>query len=544
MIPDRRASARIPIWIYLAGVIPLCAFLVFSTPSKSISRITQYASFINAKEPTALTNTPDERPTVAEQPPSNTLQQSDTESASVVVDETSKRTSADEATSNSVESKSPAENVQPVANKSLKLCTGDMFYIPEAESPRCFVRAPSNYTRPREPDTERLWNVPRANLGELDTTAHDYYNQLHNQRWAIMGKENVHFREVGGTAVRSFRDNFEYMDLVLAHTRVLLRQCAGRPVILDTGAGVASFAAAAKDPRGASGAAVVLSYVPVDNYLRLGTIIADRGLPVFLHQFTGGRIPAPDQSFDIVHCRWCWHHNMGYDLWLTEVYRLLRPGGAFVFTFVPLRDTKLLPPDEWNAARDKFPWDCIRHNRIIQVCIKRGTPVCAPAPEHLPPALGAQTAFAFKNVRNLAESAIAADRILVVNCVSAAACMAVEKAVRKPVVLHTFANSSRGYDDLRTMTQYGSVGILHDWPAPGPFYPRMFDVALIACEKEEQISDRLLVELHRVLRPDGLIVAASEICPYVSNITGLLEAAKFQPLFDEDNVLIARRVKV
>lgn len=429
------------------------------------------------------------------------------------------------------------------------MCSGNAFYIPKAGDPRCFVKAPKKYSLPYEPAMNRLWHVPTANLGPLDRTQHDFSNQVHNQRWAEIRDKTVSLNVEGGTSMRNFESKFEYVRLLVRYSRVMQRGCSTRPVMLDMGAGIASTAAAMADERGARGAMNVLSFVPVDTYLRLGIIIADRVLPAFLFRYNGNQVPLAQGGFDLVHCRWCWLHNYGYDTWLEEEDRLLRPGGAFIFTFTPIKDNKILDMAKWNESLSKRDWSCERKNRIMQICIKAGNPACTPPIDltSISPSLSVQAARTFDLLRKNSESLISTDRVLMVSCTSAASCSVVEREARKPVVLHTFADDVRGREGLKTIMRSGGVGILHNWTDPGPFYPRMFDIVMIFCESEAQITESLLVEMHRVLRPKGFLVSSTRICGHMLKISGMLKEAMFESLKlkkHDSKLLIARRLDV
>eukprot|EP00171_Calliarthron_tuberculosum_P015275 IDg15275t1 len=143
----------------------------------------------------------------------------------------------------------------------------------------------------------------------------------------------------------------------------------------------------------------------------------------------------------------------------------------------------------------------------------------------------------------LPKRALSTEGVLTVYCVSASAFSVAEDATRKPFMLPTFSSSFRCNNKLRSMVKSSAVAIIHNWMKLGPFYPRMFDFALIQCEQEE-ISDSLLVEMHRVLRLKGFLVAVSYMCPQLDNMAALLELEMFQPLENEDGIFIAQRLDV
>jgi len=373
---------------------------------------------------------------------------------------------------------------------------GEFFYPKNYSNSQCYVAEPEGYSLPFN-RSKRLWHIPRPNLGELNMSEHDYYNQVTNQRWLIMGDTEVELQENGGTSMRAFGTNFDYFKILAGTTQMFLRcSNSSKPVILDTGAGVGSLAATGADTRAGNGTVSIISYVPVDKYLRLGSIISDRGLPVFLHWFAG-KIPVPSESFDVVHCRWCWHHIAGYDIWLKEMNRIIVPGGAFVFTFVPVEDQELLPTEQWYKSLAKMPWDCERYSRIVQVCIKRNpTKKSLPCSykEELEETSSYYIVTQAEQAKKVLESKYQTrhpennDRVLNMNCQSYETCALIEQTWNKPTTIHTFARTERAGNELRRLMQGGSIGLQHDWSRPGPFYPRFFDVINLMCGMTDEIT--------------------------------------------------------
>lgn len=426
-------------------------------------------------------------------------------------------------------------------------CGEGPFHIPSNLHSKCFVKAPENYTLMYDRSL-RLWTTSADNLGALNTSVPDYHNQVYNQKWLKLRNGRVIINNRGGTSIRKFGDNYEYFNILLRNTRIFDR-CLNKskPSILDTGAGIASVAAAARDEIGGNSSVSVLSYVPVDNYLRLGTIISDRALPVYLHYYNGQTIPAPDSSFDMVHCRWCWHHVVGYDVWLQEVNRLLVPGGAFVFTFVPLQDTDLLPHEPWFAALNRMPWTCERHNAIVQICVKQKNnnatdTVCNITPSGVPDGFDEQISYSFKIIHENSHLEDDTDRVLNVDCSSAETCSLMENKLGKQNMLHTFANDTSGNTDLRKLLNSGSLGILHDWNMTGPFYPRMFDVVYLTCIKERPNLEGLLWEIHRLLRPGGFVFSVKSTCHDLESVINTANRTKFESIFVSPLVFVARRI--
>lgn len=517
------------LWIYAAVMIPLCFILVFTTPAFSVTNF--------LKNGFSLTNYP------------STTILSDGEIVHAGNEDLLQSTRSKDQTEKSQDSGSleTTANKLASAGDTQQLCSKEEFFIPDKFLNNCYVTPPEGYRIPFN-RADRLWNTPRKNLGWLNTSEHDYNNQVHNQRWARIDENNVRLRENGGTSVRAFGDNIIYYNLLVKRTGWFSR-CRNKtkPVVLDTGAGVASVAAVARDKRYGNNSVSVLSYVPVDEYLRLGNIISERGLPVYLHYFTAEeQIPVPDGSFDVVHCRWCWHHNAGYDVWLKEMDRILVPGGAFVFTFVPLKDEDLLPHKPWFEALDKMPWDCERHDRIIQVCIKNteglSMPKCAltgstPNEKNIT----SHITKAFDVIHSKSDLIDDVDRVININCPLASICDLIDRTIKKQNTMNTFSTKQSNSNQLATLLHSGKLGILHDWTKPGPFYPRMFDVVNILCAEDEKITSGLLNEIHRILRPNGFAISSESTCKKFSSIRKLADELYFSIAHEKDGILVLQR---
>lgn len=61
---------------------------------------------------------------------------------------------------------------------------------------------------------------------------------------------------------------------------------------------------------------------------------------------------------------------VGYEGWLREVWRVLVPGGYFVFTFTS-KNGGISDDEEWDAAVDQVGFACKRVKRVTLVCHKQ-----------------------------------------------------------------------------------------------------------------------------------------------------------------------------
>lgn len=420
----------------------------------------------------------------------------------------------------------------------------------------CLVRTPEGYKFPYRQSDGGLWSIPRANVGRLDTSDPEYYLHVNRQRWVAVGEVNLTMKVQGGTSVRNFKSNFDYVHLILNHTEQTTR-CGveAAPTMLDMGAGIGSVGAALADPGCGNRAIRTLSYVFPERYLRLGVIMSDRGLPYFLANFTGSRLPFPSSSFDFVHCRWCWHHVAGYDAWLTEVYRLLVPGGYFVFTFVKPGDPLLEHP-HWEDSVARQSWTCNRFKRITIICRKAIDPRSPSKSNDFCPfgfrnsttalKLGAteRIVAGVNTMKSLTSRKDPTQRILNINCPSAVLCSRLEAEFYSDSIMHVSNPSEKA--ELGDLLLLRKLGIVHKWPHVAPFYPRSFDVINIGCTSRAThalLSKRVFfIELHRLLRPNGLVLILRSFCDFGHKVEGLLTQTAFAVLSKTEDILIAQRL--
>ncbi|CAN8063720.1 unnamed protein product [Agarophyton chilense] len=444
---------------------------------------------------------------------------------------------------------------QPSDDPVFGICV-DSFHFPESlnfASP-CFVSPPKGYTKPYS-KPECFWKTPRANIGNNNNDSKLVELHMDHQNWAFFKDDDVIIRINGGTSVRNFGTNFDYVREVLKWidlSPIASSNPNSSKAMLDTGAGIGSVSAAFEDERSEHTSTLkVFSYVLPDDYLRLGSIIADRRLNSMLQSFSGNPLPFPANSFHIVHCRWCWHHLQGYDKWLDEVNRLVIPGGYFIFTFTPLRDKKLLPPEQWKEALKKQPWNCDLHAKIMRVCRKDN-------PRHEIPAVtnidwspdfaqefSTTVRSSFDKISSLTGTGIDSLRILNINCQPGNQCLQMETLLNSRSVTNTF--QSKFESALTRALTSGSVGFIHNWNKPGPFYPRSFDVVHLLCEQSARPPSWILalksLELHRLLAPGGMVLLMSSSCPQYENIQVDWSGYGFRVSHKSDKYVLFHRIE-
>lgn len=443
-----------------------------------------------------------------------------------------------------------------------KSCTNP-FFLPtsyEEFDKECTIAKPNNYSR-KFFGPLALWTVQLSNLGTLDKSNKFYDLHLRRQRWARVEERGnlMYLNPKGGTAARSFTDNFEYAKFIRdLERKILFCRSRSKSSLLDMGAGVGSLAAVFKSmSRNMSGISV-FSYVLPDDYLRLSAIHAERGIQTMLYEFKGKELPFPKESFQFIHCRFCWHHVVGYDIWLNEVNRLLAPGGYFIFTFVPRRDEKLLPQSMWQNALHKQPWKCFYTNRIIQICSKgeiektQVKEVCdqeAKGEKVVSKYSVQKLQKPFLNAVNLIkrDGLQGSDylRLLNINCQKSYFCFFTHKWFPNWTITSTYSSDMNG--TLRKAIASGYPSFRHDWRSPGPFYPRTFDVINLMCEKEESYIFKsgkyaFFLEMSRLLQPDGYIILLKNNCPLFEELRRPMKTAFFKIVFSRENLIIAKRL--
>lgn len=381
-------------------------------------------------------------------------------------------------------------------NSVLPVVCESAFYIPSAHDPPCYVRPPLDYQLPFDAP-KRLYAVP---LGNLATSNHTLLKQTYIE---ALKEDTLLLRE----------DNRDTLDTL----RNITTRCgaASRPVVLDLTNDVASLAANV-----ANNSIAVVSGVPPTYE---AAIVADRGLPGFL--YLGPHLPFPSRAVDAVICENCDSH-------LSEVYRILVPGGAFISHI----STSSVALGKHNFQCNSLPSAnmCIKSGRTESRCaLDASTSRRARAHAR---AIGDQLIHAIRVIRTQAESRHSTDRVLNAYCTSALDCWRVEQLMRHAIVVHTSADTNVARHLLLT----GSIA-LHVTYTPFPFAPRSFDVVHVGCGGANN-AHRTLLDVHRILRPGGFAIVLSAICRQADRLANALQNTLFDILSDEGGVVVARSI--
>ncbi|GMI95454.1 hypothetical protein like AT4G10440 [Hibiscus trionum] len=185
----------------------------------------------------------------------------------------------------------------------------------------CLIPAPPNYKTPFKWPQSRdfAWynNIPHKELS-IEKAIQNWI-QVEGDRFRFPG---------GGTMFPRGAD--AYIDDI----GELIPLTGGRiRTAVDTGCGVASFGAylLKRD-------ILTMSFAPRDTHEAQVQFALERGVPAMIGIMGSQRLPYPARAFDLAHCSRClipWSKNDG--LYLTEVDRILRPGGYWVLSGPPIR---------------------------------------------------------------------------------------------------------------------------------------------------------------------------------------------------------------
>ncbi|CAH9140659.1 unnamed protein product [Cuscuta epithymum] len=184
----------------------------------------------------------------------------------------------------------------------------------------CLIPAPPNYKRPFKWPQSRdyAWfaNIPHKELSVEKAV----------QNWVQVEGDRLRFPG-GGTMFPRGAD--AYIDDI--SDLIPLTNGAIRTAI-DTGCGVASWGAYLLKRN-----VVAMSFAPRDTHEAQVWFALERGVPAMIGVLGSQRLPYPARAFDLAHCSRClipWAVNDG--LYLTEVDRVLRPGGYWILSGPPI----------------------------------------------------------------------------------------------------------------------------------------------------------------------------------------------------------------
>ncbi|KAM1183655.1 hypothetical protein COP2_001963 [Malus domestica] len=213
--------------------------------------------------------------------------------------------------------------------RSLKFDRDRLIYrerhCPEkSELLKCRIPAPHGYKNvfpwPRSRDLAWYANAPHKELTVEKAV----------QNWIIYEGDRFRFPG-GGTMFPNGAD--AYIDDIGKF--INLKDGSIRTAI-DTGCGVASWGAylLSRD-------ILAMSFAPRDTHVSQVQFALERGVPALIGVIASKRLPYPSRAFDMAHCSRClipWGQHDG--VYLTEVDRVLRPGGYWILSGPPIRWAK------------------------------------------------------------------------------------------------------------------------------------------------------------------------------------------------------------
>ncbi|KAI9081221.1 hypothetical protein K1719_036793 [Acacia pycnantha] len=185
----------------------------------------------------------------------------------------------------------------------------------------CLIPAPPNYKTPFKWPQSRdyAWydNIPHKELS-IEKAIQNWI-QVEGDRFRFPG---------GGTMFPNGAD--AYIDDI---SELIPLTSGNIRTAIDTGCGVASWGAflLKRD-------IIAMSFAPRDTHEAQVQFALERGVPAMIGIMGSQRLPYPSRAFDMAHCSRClipWSKNDG--LYLTEVDRVLRPGGYWILSGPPIR---------------------------------------------------------------------------------------------------------------------------------------------------------------------------------------------------------------
>ncbi|MQM16501.1 hypothetical protein Taro_049459 [Colocasia esculenta] len=225
---------------------------------------------------------------------------------------------------------------------------------PMFEKKECLVPPPDGYKVPiRWPKSkDECWyrNVPYNWIN----------NQKSNQNWLRKEGEKFIFPGGGTMFPRGVSAYVDFMqDLIPGMKDGTVRTA------IDTGCGVASWGGDLLD-RGI----LTLSLAPRDNHEAQVQFALERGIPAILGIISTQRLPFPANSFDMAHCSRClipWTEFGG--IYLTEIHRILRPGGFWVLSGPPVNYENRWRGWNTTIAEQKADYDNLK-KLLTSMCFK------------------------------------------------------------------------------------------------------------------------------------------------------------------------------
>ncbi|KAJ4881409.1 putative methyltransferase PMT18 [Raphanus sativus] len=184
----------------------------------------------------------------------------------------------------------------------------------------CLIPPPPNYKIPFKWPQSRdyAWydNIPHKELS-IEKAIQNWI-QVEGERFRFPG---------GGTGFPRGAD--AYIDDI---SRLIPLTDGAVRTAIDTGCGVASFGAylLKRD-------ILAMSFAPRDTHEAQVQFALERGVPAIIGIMGSIRLPYPARAFDLAHCSRClipWFPNDG--MYLTEVDRVLRPGGYWILSGPPI----------------------------------------------------------------------------------------------------------------------------------------------------------------------------------------------------------------
>ncbi|KZV14838.1 hypothetical protein F511_40769 [Dorcoceras hygrometricum] len=457
---------------------------------------------------------------------------------------------------------------------------------PQAEKLHCLIPAPQGYVTPFPWPKSRDY-VPYANAPYKSLTVEKAI-----QNW-IQYEGDVFRFPGGGTQFPQGAD--KYIDQLAS---VIPIADGTVRTALDTGCGVASWGAYLWKRN-----VIAMSFAPRDSHEAQVQFALERGVPAVIGVLGTIKTPYPSSAFDMAHCSRClipWGINDG--LYMKEVDRVLRPGGYWVLSGPPINWKvnykpwqrskenscwekksekgeiaiwqKTMDTDACRAEQENF-WSKILYKKM-EPCVTPYTSADSnegssgglkPFPERLyavPPRIASGSVSgvsvetylednkqwkkhvsAYKRINKILDSGRYRN-IMDMN----AGLGGFAAALHSPKfwvmnVVPTIAKKNT----LGVIYERGLIGIYHDWCEAFSTYPRTYDLihanGLFSLYKDKCDYENILLEMDRILRPEGAVILRDEVDVLVK-VKKIIAGIKwdFKMIDHEDGPLVPEKILV
>ncbi|KAL8157346.1 hypothetical protein AgCh_002154 [Apium graveolens] len=422
------------------------------------------------------------------------------------------------------------------------------------ERQRCLVRPPNNYKTPLSWPAGRdiIWNA------NVKITKDQFLSSgSMTKRLMLLEENQIAFHSDDGLIVDGVKDYSHQIAEMIGLTSDTEFRHAGVHRVLDIGCGFGSF--------GAHLLSLNILAVCMAAYELTGSQVQlslERGLPAIIGNFISRQLPFPSLSYDMVHCAQCgisWDSKDG--MFLIEVDRLLKPGGYFVLNS-PAGRMQTSSVAQITSLTEKICWSLLAQEEDTFVWLKTADSQCytsklgavppcqdmhdvpsfyqslAPCISEVHPEEFYEDLeywrSALRNYWSLLTPLIFSDHpkrpgeedplppynmirnVLDMNAHYGGLNAAFLESRISVWVMNVVPVGA--HNTLPLILNQGFAGVYHDWCQPFPTYPRTYDMLhanglLSRVDSAGCSLTDLLLEMDRILRPEGWVVLSDTLGP-------------------------------